>query len=365
MKLKCNLEKLKAAVSLADKMTSKNSTLPILNSLYIKTDGKNLKIRSTNLNVGIEIDIPASIEKEGVFVVKSDVLLNVCSNLVGQNDVSLSLENDNLTININKSTAIVKCFPPDEFPTIPTVDGENLTIDSKIFSEGIKSVYFAAATSDIKPEISSIFIYSENDYMYFVATDSFRLAEKKIKIKGISDISKILIPYKSIADITRVLDVVEGNINISFTRNQMSIFTSNIYFTTRLIDGGFPQYQIIIPKEEKTKLVVMKQDIINTLKLSNIFTDKFFQVVLNIDQGDKKINISSKNSDVGSVMSNLDGVIDGESIEVVFNLKYFTDAFQALHGDSVSISFTATNKPIVIKNTNDNSFLYLLMPTNR
>lgn len=364
MKLKCSLEKLKNAVTLADKMSSKNATLPILNSLLLKTSGKSLKIRSTNLNVGVEIDIPANIEKEGVFVVKSDVLLNICSNLTG-NEIVLILENENLIININKTTATIKCSPSEEFPTIPTVEGESFQVDRKVLLDGIRSVYFASAVSDIKPEISSVFLYTESDYLYFVATDSFRLAEKKIKIKGLPDISKILIPHKSVAEIIRVLEVVEGDVNVVFTRNQMSIFTSNIYFTTRLIDGGFPQYQIIIPKEEKTRVVTMKQDLVNTLKLSNIFTDKFSQVVLQIDQKNKKVSINSKNTDIGQINSNLDAVIEGGDIEVSFNLKYFTDVFQAIYGDSLSISFTEPNKPILIKSVNDNNFLYLLMPTNK
>jgi DNA polymerase-3 subunit beta len=365
MKVHCSVEKLKNAVSLADRMTGKNLTLPILHSILLTANGKTIKIRSTNLNVGIEVEIPAVVEIEGTVVIKGDIVASVCNNLPSGTDITLSLENDNLTLQSNKTTTIIKSLPPEEFPALPVVEGESFEIKSAVIQEGIRSVYFAAAVSEIKPEISSIYLYSEEKTLYIVATDSFRLAEKKIVIKNIPDISKILIPYKNIADVLRVLEVCGENVRISYTRNQIAFYGNGIYFTSRLIDGGFPPYQLIIPKEETTKVVVMKQDLINTLKLSTIFADKFFQVVFMIDPLKKQINITSKNSDVGSAFSIIDSVIQGEQIEVVCNLKYFLDVFQSLSGDSVSLSFTKPTKPIVIKSVNDTSFLYLLMPTNR
>ncbi len=365
MKAICQVEKLKHAVSLADRMTGKNLTLPILHSILITASGKSIKIRSTNLAVGIEVEIPAKVEIEGTVVVKGDVVANVCNNLSGTADIELSLEHDNLTLASQKTTTVIKSLPPEEFPALPTVEGDQFEIKSDVLLEGIRSVYFAAAVSEIKPEISSIYLYSEQGTLYIVATDSFRLAEKKISIKGIPDISKILIPYKNVGDFLRALEVCGDTAVISYTRNQISLRGATIYFTSRLIDGGFPPYQLIIPKEEETKVVVMKQDLLNTLRLSTIFADKFLQVVFAIDPSKKQITISSKNSDVGSSLSVIDGVVQGNPIEVICNLKYFLDVFGALTGDSVVLSFTKPNKPIVITSVNDTHFLYLLMPTNR
>lgn len=365
MKIHCNVEKLKNAVSLADRMTGKNLTLPTLHALLLVASGKTLKIRATNLQIGIEIEIPAAVDIEGTVLVKGDVMANVCNHISGSSDITLEMTNDNITVSTPKSTTVIKCLPPDEFPTLPVVEGESFEIKTSILQEGIRSVYFCAATTEIKPEIASIFIYSEGDSMVFVATDSFRLSEKKIKAKGLPDISKLLIPYKNIADILRVLDTSPEVVRVSYTRNQISISGNGIYLTSRLIDGAFPEYQKILPKEEHTKVVMMKQELLNTLRLSTIFADKFFQVVFVADPGQKAIMISSKNSDVGSSISSVDAVIEGVTIEVAFNLKYFLDVFQSLAGDSVVMSFTTPNKPIIIKSVQDTSFVYLLMPTNR
>ncbi len=365
MNITCTTEKLKNAVSLAERMTGKALTLPTLHAILLTASGNTIKVRATNLTLGIEIEIPATIVEEGTVLIKGEVLSSVCNHLSDASEVRLTLDNDNLTIQTPQHKTVIKCLPADEFPTLPTVEGEQIELKTSVLQEGIRSVYFCAAMTDIKPEIASIFIYSEENSLNFVATDSFRLAEKKIPVKGIAEISKILIPYKNIADILRVLDVAPDTVRITYSRNQIALFANGLYLTSRLIDGGFPQYQLIIPKEALTKVVMLKQELLNTLRLSTIFADKFFQVTFAIPEDKKSITISSKNSDVGSSVSTVDAAIEGNPIEVEFNLKYFLDVFQALSGDSVAVSFTQPNKPIVIQSVNDASFLYLLMPANR
>lgn len=365
MKAQCTTEKLKSAVMLAEKMTGKNLTLPTLHAILLITTGGSIKIRSTNLAVGIEIEIPAVVEQEGTVLIKGDIFSNVSNNLPGKKEVLLSLENENLIVSTEGNRTLIKCLPQEDFPTLPLVEGETFEIKSSILQEGIRSVYFCSATTDIKPEIASIFLYTDQDTLTFVATDSFRLAEKKLKVKNIPEISKILIPYKNIGDILRVLDSFSDTVRVSFNRNQLSLSGGGIYFTTRLIDGSFPDYRMILPKEEKSKVVVIKQELLSTLRLSTIFADKFFQVLFSIDSKEKKVLINSKNTDVGSSVSSIDAVIEGESIEVSFNLKYFLDVFQSITSDSISISCTESNKPILVRGIQDTSFLYLLMPTNR
>lgn len=365
MNVECSVEKLKSAVALADRMTGKNLTLPTLHALLITVSGKSMKIRATNLNVGIDIELPATVHTEGSVLVKGDVLANVCGHLDGADTVTMKQEGENILVQTKKAKTLIKCLPSEEFPTLPIVEGETFSIDAGAFSEGIRSVYFCAAPTEIKPEIASVFIYSEGGVLYFVATDSFRLGEKKIKVKGVPDISKILIPYRNVADLLRVLDVLSGEVRISFNKNQFSLSSGGVYFTSRLIDGAFPDYRLILPKEEETKVVMMKQELLSTLRLSTVFSDKFFQVLFTAAPSTKQISIASKNSDVGSSDAVIDAVIEGAGIEVTFNLKYFLDVFQAIQGDSVAISFTKPNKPILVRSVQDTSFLYLLVPTNR
>ncbi|MBI3888333.1 DNA polymerase III subunit beta [Candidatus Nomurabacteria bacterium] len=364
MKLECSIEKIKNGISQVERITGKNLTLPVLNSILMIASGKSLKLRSTNLSLGIEIEMAAKIEKEGIIAVPGSVLNAIFSNISQNENVNLEEENGNLLIKTKKSQIKIKCTSHEDFPTIPIVTGNSFEMDSKKLIEGIKAVYYSSSVSDIKPEISSVFVYVNQDNLVFVSTDSFRLAEKKIKIKGLEEALHILIPFKNIAEILKVFGEVSGAISVCYNKNQISFSADNVYLTSRVIDGIFPDYRQIIPKDFSTDVVVLKQDLLNALKISNIFSDKFNQVNLKISAKEKVFELSSANNDIGENKTYLDAVISGENIELGFNYKYFLDCFQSVNTDSVSIKF-AEGKPIVVSPVSDQSFTYLIMPMNK
>ncbi len=365
MKIECSIEKIKNAIFQVEKITGKNLTLPILNSILLIASGKSLKLRSTNLSLGIEIEIGAKIEKEGTLAISGSVLNAVFSNVSQNENVYLEEKDNNLLIKTKKSQIKLKSQPHNDFPTIPIVSGNSFEIESKKLIEGIKSVFYSSSVSDIKPEISSVFIYTNNDNLVFVSTDSFRLAEKKIKVKGLEEISGIIIPFKNIGEILKVFGEIQDIIKVCFNKNQISFSSDGVYLTSRIIDGIFPDYRQIIPKELSTEVVVLKQDLLNALKLSNIFSGKFNQVNLKILTKEKVLELSSTNNDIGENKTYLDAVINGENIELGFNYKYFLDCFQSINTDSVSIKLSGNSKPIVISPVSDPSFTYLIMPMNR
>lgn len=365
MKLECQIEKIKNALITVDRITGKNLTLPVLSSVLWVATGKTLKLRATNLNIGIEMEVPAKIEKEGVLAIRSDILSSLFSILSGDSNVSFELVNGNLSVKTKTNTIILKGIPSDDFPTIPIVNGDNFILNSKKFIEGLKSVYYSASTSEIKPEIGSIYIYPEDDILIFVATDSFRLAEKKIKIKQKLSFGGILIPYKNITEIIKVFDNLDVDLDITLNKNQISFKTQNIYLTSRIIDGSFPDYKQIIPKSSTTEATVLKQDLISSLKISNIFSGKFNQIMFNIKPQEKVFEIEAKNSDVGENITLLPGAISGESVTLNFNFKYIMDCFVSIQSDSLVLIFNGNNKPMILKPIGDTSFMYLIMPMNR
>jgi DNA polymerase-3 subunit beta len=365
MKIECSVEKIKNAVSQAERITGKNLTLPALNSILLIASLKSLKLRSTNLSLGIEIEIPVKTEEEGVLAISGSVLNAIFSNVSQNENIFLETKNENLLIKTKKNQLKLKCVPHDDFPTIPTVTGDSFEIEIKKLIEGIKSVYYSSSFSDIKPEISSVLFYTSGDNLFFVSTDSFRLAEKKIKMKGPLEIPHLLIPFKNIGEILKVLGEFQNTAKICFNKNQISFSSDNVYLTSRVIDGIFPDYRQIIPKDFSTEAVVLKQDLLDALKISNIFSDKFNQVNLKINPKEKIFELSSVNNDVGENKTYLDAVLNGENIELSFNFKYFLDCFQSITTDSLSIKFSGAGKPIVITPVSDPSFTYLIMPMNR
>ncbi len=365
MKLECQIEKIKNALITVERITGKNLTLPVLGSVLWVATEKTLKLRATNLNIGIEIQIPAKIEKEGVVAIRGDILSSLFSVIQGDSTVVFELIDNNLLVKTKNSTILLKSISHEDFPTIPIVEGEELLIPAKKFIEGIRAVYYSASISEIKPEIGSVYIYPEDDMLVFVSTDSFRLAEKKVKIKQKLSFSGILLPYKNAVEIIKVFENVDDDLKIILQKNQISFSTDNIYLTSRVVDGSFPDYKQIIPKISTTSVVVLKQDFISSLKISNVFSDKFNQVTFNIKPKDKIFDIESKNIDTGENRTLLAGALTGEDVSANFNYKYILDCFQSISGDSLNLDLTGNNKAMIIKGIGDNSFLYLIMPMNR
>ncbi len=368
MKIECVQEKLKIAIGYAEKIAGKHMTLPVLSCLLIDASSKNnLIIKATNLDLGIEISIPAKIDEIGVVAVPAQIINSFVGGVIrDEKGVSLIMEQSNLKVTTSHSSGVIKTMPADDFPSIPRISDENnFYINGSDFVKGLKSVAYSSSISSIKPELSSVYIYCEDEFVVFVATDSFRLAEKRIKIKKSKDFGQILIPFKNIPEIIRILELINDEVEVNLNKNQISFNYKGIYLVSRVIDGVFPDYKQIIPKTNTTEITLLKQDLISALKLSNIFSDKFNQINFKIDSINKKCEIKTKNSDIGENTTVLEASISGDGIEINFNYKYIIDCFQSIDSDSVTLYFGGLNRPMVISPVSDNSFRYLVMPMNR
>lgn len=362
----CNREIIQKCIMSAERVTVKNSSLPILNSVLLTTNKKSLIIRATNLEVGVEFQIPAEIKKEGSVAISGSLFSNILTSIPDEETITISV-NENVCKIITKTKNItIKGFLPDDFPTIPVInEGESFTIQSQVFIQGVKAVLMSAAISDIKPEISSVYIYQKEKQLIFVATDSFRLAEKKINYTGEHISHGVIIPVKNIIEIIKIFESINENILFKITKTQISCVSKSVYITSRVIQGVYPDYEQILPKNNTTEVVMLKQDLINTLKLSTLFSDKFNKIQFIINPPQKKCLISTKNSDIGETESNLTVTMSGEPIEISLNGKHLFDCLNVISEDSIVIQCNGASKPAVIRGLGDKSFTYLTMPLTK
>jgi len=367
MKTECVKEKLTAAVVQAEKITGKNLSLAVLGCVFLEASNNTLSIKSTNLDLGIEITIPTKTEREGRVAVPGNILSGFLNNSAYEKNITLETTDTGLLkITTEKTSTTIKSISPDDFPSIPQVsDEQSFKIKGADFVRGLKSVWYSSSISSIKPELSSVLVRCDDDTLVCAATDSFRLAEKKVKLKNQKPFESILIPFKNVQEIIRVLDASEEEVLFCVTKNQISISYDGVYLTSRVIDGVFPDYHQIIPKENQTEVIVLKDDLIQAFKLANIFSDKFNQVNMKAEPSTKTFEIKTNNADLGESVNKIDATFKGDDVAVNFNHKYVTDCFGSLSGDSLSLSFNGLNRPLVIRGVGDSSFLYLVMPMNR
>lgn len=365
MKCICKNEKLSKVIQNAERVTGKNLTLPILSNILVVAKEDYLLIRSTNLNIGLEYKIEAKVEKEGSFLVKGDIFSSVLNMIPKKDSIEMEMNEDILLIKSKQQSLEIKTVKSEDFPTIPYTTGDSFKIDIEKFVKSIESVMYNASVSDIKPEISSVFMYSNNGFLYSVSTDSFRLGEKKINVKNIPENINLIIPIKNCLDIVRILSTEKGEFLITFTKNQISIKGDDVYITSRVVDGVYPDYRQIVPKDTKTSVIMLSEEVLNALKLGSVVSDKFNQVILDIDPNEKFFTINTKNTDTGSSIIKIDSTLKGEKITSSYNLRFLTECLSNIKTDSVSFSFSDPNRPMVVKGIGDDSYMSLIMPMNR
>ncbi len=366
MKFEINKTKFELAVNKLVRLTQKQLTLPVLSCVYLLLSKEgNLILKSTNLDLGMEIEIKVKSIEPGVVAIPGSVLLNTLSN-VKDEFINIELINQNIKIKSSNNSFLIKCLPYEDFPSIPILKSDTvIKLPTGEFLNGLRSVWYSASVSFVKPELSSVYVYKNDDYLYFVATDSFRLAEKKIHIKSNIDFSTILIPYKNVSEIIKIFEDYKGDIEIVFDKNQIAFKNNEIYLVSRLVNGSFPDYKQIIPKNPTTISTVLKSDLINSLKASNIFSDNLNQVKIKIDSKSNLLVLEAKNNDIGEYKDTIRAKNSGDDIELNFNSKYINDCFQSISSESINLSFAGIGKALIMQGNSDNSFMYIVMPMNR
>ncbi|MAZ30068.1 DNA polymerase III subunit beta [bacterium] len=357
-------ETLQQKLELVARVSTKHVTLPVLQCVLLEVNKKEITIKATNLEIGIEATISGSIEEEGVVAVPAVTLIQTI-NLHTQKEVTLRVEEGSLVVEGKESTTQIKTIPHDEFPTIPRLTTDPQVVNGAQFALGIKTVVFAASQSSIKPELGSVYIFQKKEHsLTFVATDSFRLMEKTVTQPNVALDDSLLIPQKNALEIMRMLESVSEDPKLQVDENQCAfMFGDDLYITSRLTSGSFPDYNQIIPKEYVTHSTVLRKDLIHAFKKSNIFLNKFMQVGLIVTSD--ALTVSATSGEVGATTESIAASTKGEDITLNFNQRYVAESLNHFVDDSVVLHFAGIGRPMVIEGVNDTSTRYLVMPMNK
>jgi DNA polymerase-3 subunit beta len=322
-----------------------------------------IRIRATNLDLGIEVKVQAKVEQEGVIALPADILGNYLSFLPAERSVSLELIGETVAVSGATSSTVVKGAGYEDFPTLPIVtQGASFQVSAKTLATGLRMVSYSAATTDMKPEFAAVYCYSDGKDLVVVATDSSRLAEKRIPIKHLPERLSFLVPAKNVQEIIRVLEAQGGEVEVLVTKTQVGISGDGFAITSRLVDGNFPDYRQIIPKQEFTKTTLLRGELQERLKVTGVFSGKLGQVRLKVYPEDAIFEVESRTDEIGETTQRIDVSCEGDSVEVLLNQRYVSEVLAVIGTDSLSIGFSGSNRPVVIRGVGDHSFLYMIMP---
>lgn len=365
MKIGTTKEILLNAIIIAERIAGKKESLPVLSCIYIDIS-KTISLQATNLEAGVEITIAADVEERGVIAVPAAILSQTIRS-IGSDKVALKTEEGNLIVESRGTRTLIKAIPHEEFPALPErSDKRGTSLSREKFLRGLQSTLYAASNSMIRPELGSILVNIKKSGVVFVATDSFRLAEKTLIGAAGKDDGEVLIPLKHASEISYVLErLSEESVELTVEDSQLVLVCGSTRFVSRIVDAQFPAYKEIVPKDFITEATILKADFAEMLKKARVFAGADQHVGLHIYPKKKIFSATARSNNVGEMSDSIDAAVSGEELDINFHIGYLGDCLSSIESDSIVLNFAGVGRPLVIKGASDASFTYLVMPLNR
>lgn len=359
-------DNIKNGLSIISKAGGVNIDLPIIKNALIDTQENKIKLTSTDLEIAITYFVNGKVIENGKFTVPINTLLSVVGNIQSER-LNIEKNGNQLEIKTDNYEAKIQGSPADEFPITPKIKNQDnfIEIKSDILRNSLNQVLIASQFSELRPELNSILFDFSLSSLKIVGTDSFRLAEKTISdgqfTTNHKKVFKLLIPLKTAQELVRILKN-DQILRIYHDDSQILFKTEQLELLSRLVEGNFPDYGAIIPKDFDAEIIINKKDFINSLKLICIFSGKSNEVKLKVKNNNKVLEMVSSDQSLGENSYLLTAKIDGKPREVIFNWRYINDVLSVLDSDDVFLGINGDDEPAEIKSPGDGSYIYVLKP---
>ena len=378
MKISLELKNVIGMLDIASRFVSKNSTLPILQNIYLKASIDTLTIRASDMEKYIEIEQPCTVQMEGAITVNAKTFM----------DILKSIDNDTVEFSVDQKTNIMKIktakdvftingIPASEYVALPEVPQTNaITIDTSIFVKGLEKVEYAITEKSFSPALTGLVIKSkQEDWQHkiiFVWTDSFRLSEFKTINTNSQDFS-LIIPKVAIADIGQIIKYAAEkeipDISLKYSDNlvafEFEIEGIKVIATSLLIQWTFPDYEKeeVLPTQFTWTIMLDKKDCENAIKKIAILTRDINNYVA-IQTQESKVIITSWDTDKGAGTTEIPAIIDCEPISFAINGRYVTDFIRTMSSDTLVFNIVNAQKPLVLMDKDDTTNRYVIRTLN-
>ncbi len=382
MKLTCLPEKLGEGLATVGRAVSSKSTLPVLSNVLLQTEGGRLKLAATNLELAVSCWVGARVDEEGAITLPARLLIDYVGLLNPGEPLELALKGKKAHLTCGRFEANISGIDAEDFPPIPTVSGgTSLSLRAPALKEAIQQVVFAAAQDDSRPVLAGVLLVAKEGKLTLAAADGFRLAVRKLDLADLGgesageplDLSTI-VPARTLAEVARGLsDDDEERVEVATTpdRNQILFRHKGAEIVSRLIEGQFPDYDRIIPKDAKTRVTLQTADFLRATKAAQVFArDNSMIVRLQLvpPEGDAsielgKVTITSTSAEIGDNTGDVDASVEGEAQHVAFNGRCLRDALEALDTQNTYLEVTGPASPGILRPADGpNGYLHVIMP---
>jgi len=361
MEIKVSKENLVEGIQVVQNAVSQKSSLPILSNVLLEAENNQLRLTATDLDIGICATIEASIEEAGAITIPARKFFDIIKSLPENTEISLSMKKNNFVVIKNKKAQFkIIGLPKEEFPQLPLFkDKDAITINQKALKEIFTLTDFAISRDDTRFVLNGILFGVKGENIIVVATDGRRLAAMKKKLDKKTIVEReVIIPTKTVQEVKRMLQD-EGDVQIKFSDNQVSFSFGNSFILSRLIEGEYPNYKNVIPKENENKLKISREEFLSATRRADIFTDQD-SMAIKVSIKKKKMTISKNTPYLGEAKEEIDIEYDGEDIDIGFNPKYLIDVLKNLQDNEIELELIDSNKPGVVRKGEE--YTYVVLP---
>ncbi|SFB83270.1 DNA polymerase III, beta subunit [Polaromonas sp. OV174] len=362
--LKATQEKVLSVLQSVAGIVERRHTLPILANVLIRKTGPQLQLTTSDL----EIQIRTTAELDGdagnfTTTVGARKLIDILRSMPSDQTVSLESAQNKLILKGGKSRFTLQTLPAEDFPLVQEAAnfGPAFAVPQKVLKELLNQVSFAMAVHDIRYYLNGILFVAEGKQLSLVATDGHRLAFSSATLDVEVPKQEVILPRKTVLEMQRLLSDKEGAIEMQFAGNQAKFSFEGMEFVTKLVEGKFPDYNRVIPKNHKNIITLGRVPLLASLQRTAILTsEKFKGVRLNIEPG--TLRVASNNAEQEEAVDELDIDYGGDAIEIGFNVTYLIDALANMDQDMVKIELADSNSSALLTIPDDTAFKYVVMP---
>lgn len=358
MKLQVTQENLAKALNTVARVANTRNTLPILANVLLQTAGNRLSISATNLDIGITHRIGSKIEKNGSITVPARLMQDFIASLP-EGILKLELTDNKLHITTDQYKSSINGIAADDFPVMPAISaGSTWKASANELKKALAQIVFAASADDARPVLTGVYFHSLGGEVIAVATDSYRLAERKLG-KNKASVG-FLVPATAAQDLLRIISDADKEITVTHDDQQVLFQVGDISLVARLIEGNYPDYRKLIPAKFSTVAKLARADFLNITKVSALFAREAAGSIT-IKVGDKTVSINAIASQLGENTAAASAAVKGSG-EVTLNSRYLMDALNAFAGESIEFCFNGKLEPCILRSSDDPKYLHLIMP---
>ncbi|MEB6301128.1 DNA polymerase III subunit beta [Mammaliicoccus sciuri] len=355
------------------KAISPRTTLPILTGIKIDATDKGIILTGSDSEISIEITINQNIdgekivdiEEKGSVVLPGRFFVDIVKKLPGKT-VNLSTNDQFKTlITSGHSEFNVSGLDPDQYPLLPQVSEEDaIKLPIKVLKNIIAQTNFAVSTSETRPVLTGVNWLIQNNELICTATDSHRLALRKLKLEDEEiDDKNVIIPGKALSELNKIVSDSEEDINIFFASNQVLFKVGHINFISRLLEGNYPDTTRLFPENYETKIILDNNEFYHAIDRASLLAREGGNNVIKLSTDVDKVELSSTSPEIGTVKEDVStDNVEGESLKISFNSKYMMDALKAIDNDEVQVEFFGTMRPFILKPKDDETVVQLILP---